>query len=382
MYVSKNKSSVSLLALAIMLAAPGCEQPNNPPAIPANPQPIQGSSITIPQVTLEWTGGDTDPEQVFYDIYFGKASPPPLLEAGLTEKSYELDNLEIRTTYYWKVVAQDIHGDTSAGPVWSFSTMGCDPYEPNNWFDEAFGPVDFGKKYQALISDQHDGDCFYFIPKNNGILDARLFDLPADYDLFLFDISENLIAFSQNGKLEDENVECYVTAWKKYYVMVSPCASCNTESCYSLELTLDTTTIEDSYEPNDYFDQAWGPLEFGKEYVSWIWNYNDYYDFYHFTPSQYGLLTIHLYSLPSNYDLYLYSNNYWDYYLTSSVNEGINDEWISYYVNAGEKYYALVVNNYGVPDSTDSYLIEVAFDSSYSMSQNKAGVKNWVTIQD
>lgn len=382
MYVSQIRKAALLLPLLIMLAVLACEQPNNPPAIPATPVPIQGTSITTSHVTLKWSGGDTDPEQVFYDIYFGKASPPPLLEAGLVEKSYEISNLESGTTYYWKIVAQDARGDTSLGPIWSFSTTGGDPYEPNNWFDEAYGPIDFGKKYQALVTDPHDGDCFYFFPKNNGMLDARLFDLPADYDLFLFDASENILACSQNGKLQDENINCYLTAWKKYYIMVSPCASCNTETPYSLELSLDTTTIEDSYEPNNYFDQAWGPMEFGKEYESWIWNYDDSYDFYYITPSQYGELAIHLYSLPSNYDLYLYSDNDWYYPLAGSENDGTNDEWIYYYVNSGEKYYALVYSGYGTPDSSNSYLLEVAFDSFYVKGQNKPGTKRWLTVTD
>ncbi|MFC2142027.1 hypothetical protein ACFLR7_03735, partial [Acidobacteriota bacterium] len=55
-----------------------------------------------------------------YDVYFGTSSPPPFV-TNVSSSSYDPGYLDYDTTYYWKVVAKNVCGETS-GPEWSFST--------------------------------------------------------------------------------------------------------------------------------------------------------------------------------------------------------------------------------------------------------------------
>ncbi len=96
---------------------------NQPPYQPANPQPANGSSGQDTAATLAWTGGDPDSgDVVSYDVYFGTTSPPALVQSGLSTTYYDPGSLNFLTSYYWRITSRDNHGDSSAGPLWSFAT--------------------------------------------------------------------------------------------------------------------------------------------------------------------------------------------------------------------------------------------------------------------
>ncbi|MGA9117539.1 MAG: FISUMP domain-containing protein [Bacteroidota bacterium] len=99
------------------------EAPNQPPDAPSNPSPPDGSLGQSPAVMLGWTCSDPDSDALTYDVYFGSSNPPDTLVS-----SNQPDTILARTglvsgaTYYWKVVAKDDRGDSTAGPAWSFTT--------------------------------------------------------------------------------------------------------------------------------------------------------------------------------------------------------------------------------------------------------------------
>ncbi|UCD13256.1 MAG: hypothetical protein JSW60_06775 [Thermoplasmatales archaeon] len=110
---------------------------NNPPYEPSNPCPPNGSTNWSCPGGICWTGGDPDGDKVYYDMYFGKTSPPPKIMSNITTNCTKPDYLEFNTTYYWKIVAWDEHGASTEGPIWSFTTMAnSPPYEPSNPFPE------------------------------------------------------------------------------------------------------------------------------------------------------------------------------------------------------------------------------------------------------
>ncbi len=110
--------------------------PDNPPSVPSAPNPsnhAQGVSITA---VLGWTGGDPDPgDTVTYDVYFGTTNPPPKILGNQTGTTYNPGTLQYQTTYYWKIVAWDNHGLSTAGPLWDFATeaeIDTPPYVPSD----------------------------------------------------------------------------------------------------------------------------------------------------------------------------------------------------------------------------------------------------------
>lgn len=97
---------------------------NNPPNEPNNPHPTNGS-IKVPiNVVLYWTGGDLDPGDIItYDVYFGDSLPiNNLVSNNISESYFELTELELNKTYFWKIVAWDNNGASTSGPNWSFTT--------------------------------------------------------------------------------------------------------------------------------------------------------------------------------------------------------------------------------------------------------------------
>lgn len=96
---------------------------NNPPFSPSIPVPGDSTTVIEQIAALFWTGGDPDAEDtVFYDIYFGTSTAPPLYMSGLSTASFASSILLQRgTTYYWKIISRDNHNVTAEGPVWSFT---------------------------------------------------------------------------------------------------------------------------------------------------------------------------------------------------------------------------------------------------------------------
>ena len=58
-----------------------------------------------------------------YDVYFGSQIHHPLSSTGITANTYHPGAMSFNTTYYWKIIVHDDHGNSTEGPVWSFSTM-------------------------------------------------------------------------------------------------------------------------------------------------------------------------------------------------------------------------------------------------------------------
>jgi hypothetical protein len=105
------------------------------PGIPVYTSPAPGSAGVSLTASLTFSAG---PFAHLYDIYFGTSANPPLLasdvplgptETASSPRVYELPPLAPATTYYWRVVAKTMALQTSAGPVWSFTT-GTGPVTP------------------------------------------------------------------------------------------------------------------------------------------------------------------------------------------------------------------------------------------------------------
>jgi hypothetical protein len=101
-----------------------------PPAQPCNPTPENGAVQVPKNTTLSWDGGDYDPgDVVTYDVYFGTNPDPPFIDQigpfawDDVHIVYTVTPLQASTRYYWKIVATDMQGASSHGPLWSFTTI-------------------------------------------------------------------------------------------------------------------------------------------------------------------------------------------------------------------------------------------------------------------
>jgi len=109
------------------ISLPGSEEPSGPlPYIPSNPSPKNGVTDASINPTLSWSGGDANGGNVAYDIYLDAGDNTPDTKiASITSAakniSYSVNNLQYKTTYYWRINARNGNGSVM-GPVWSFTT--------------------------------------------------------------------------------------------------------------------------------------------------------------------------------------------------------------------------------------------------------------------
>ncbi len=117
------------LAVFFMLTIFSCDKlkpsnsiKNDPPDAPSNPVPADGAVNQEISANITWDWNDVDGDSLTFDVYFDEAQEPALIESDRRESWYEPESLEYDHTYYWKVVADDGHGNQTAGPIWHFST--------------------------------------------------------------------------------------------------------------------------------------------------------------------------------------------------------------------------------------------------------------------
>ena len=96
---------------------------NNPPDKPTDPSPeSQCRNVSI-EVTLSWTGGDPDSgDTVVYDVYLDAVDASTLVAANQSSTTFNSGGLQNDVTYYWKIIATDGDRESTASPVWEFTT--------------------------------------------------------------------------------------------------------------------------------------------------------------------------------------------------------------------------------------------------------------------
>lgn len=146
---------------------------NNPPDIPSNPSPSNGTININTTVTISWTGGDSDPDDTLtYDIYFGTTSPPPKVIDNLTgPASYEFSSLNYNATYYWKIVSWDNHGASTGGPLWHFTTRQQNPPNAPLINGPTSGNAGEVYTYSFVAVDPEDDNIYYEIDWGDGQID-------------------------------------------------------------------------------------------------------------------------------------------------------------------------------------------------------------------
>jgi hypothetical protein len=188
-----------------------------------------------------------------------------------------------------------------------------DPYEPNDSMIQASGPLIPGQEYQAFVSDKSDVDFFYLEIEVPQTVNIALTDIPAgaDYDLYLVTGEEDVLSSSSSSGEEDEYIEYTTSSVGIFYILILPFHNFTETEPYTLLLDLapaPTPSGADTYEPNDTFEQAAGPLAFDQPYQAYIWDEGDI-DNYLLQVDNGAVIAVDLTDIPTvgDYDLFLYN---------------------------------------------------------------------------
>jgi hypothetical protein len=146
---------------------------NQPPYEPNNPNPADNAVEVNTDVTLSWSGGDPDGDEVTYDVWFAESGQVlELVAEDISETYFAVENLELETLYYWKIVASDSEYEIES-PVWSFTTRNEDIEENHNPTIENISNqrIKCNRNFRLLIdAEDEDNDNLTFYD-NTGLFD-------------------------------------------------------------------------------------------------------------------------------------------------------------------------------------------------------------------
>jgi len=228
---------------------------NRNPIVPYYPSPADTIDNRDIDVDLVWSGGDidcwdvgnTEHDEVEYDIYLGTNSNPSTkigntghFPADQIDISFDPGALEYDTQYYWKIVAIDSHGAETTSPVWSFRTK-----TQNADLDQYFTGEGY-EIYSGLHTDDSNNDDGWwcgqsFTPSKNYLSSIDLFlekkgNPDSNFDIYICDNSlgepntdNYLISMSVSPDYIDRSLswiefdffDVYVEPGETYYILTN-----------------------------------------------------------------------------------------------------------------------------------------------------------------
>lgn len=336
-----------------------------PPAC-SDPAGLSASSVTSSGATVSWgavSGANS------YDVQYKTTASSTWLNAatGTTSLSVNLSGLSASTSYDWRVRANCSSGSSNYA-TGQFTTQpisgGCTTnFEPNETQGAAAG-VATNTTHSAAITTTTDKDWYSFTISGTNNLNIALTNLPADYDLILYNSAGTELARSENGGTTSESIVTNSSAAGTYYVQVFGYnGALSTTVCYNLNIgaTPVSVTCPSTYDVSTNGTTGGAALVPFNTDIKGLISPSGDVDYYRFVITNGGTITITLTTLPGDYDLRLYNSS--GASLQSSENGGTSNETISRNVPAGT-YYARVVGWNGANSSTVCYTLRVALGTA------------------
>jgi Pregnancy-associated plasma protein-A/Secretion system C-terminal sorting domain len=225
--------------------------------LPVNPC-VAATNVSIKNITsnaalIAWSG-DTSNR---FSIEFRKqnASDWTILDVA-KKQTAALISLQSDTIYEFKINAYCIDNQMFVTKIFTFTTLQdltvCkDIFEPNDAFSNA-KPIYTNRTIMGVLSSKTDIDFYQFANTEGGkTLDISLKNLPADYDLYVYDRYKNLLSYATKNYLDDEQVTIHRAPVDLYYIRVLSRHGEHSPDCYHLKVTTsDTVALREDPKDN------------------------------------------------------------------------------------------------------------------------------------
>ncbi|MGN6605101.1 MAG: fibronectin type III domain-containing protein [Ginsengibacter sp.] len=204
------------------------------------PTGLTTSSITGSSATVSWMAASG---AINYDVDYTVAGANSWINVATatSSTSVNITGLNSSQNYDWRVRTNCSSG-SSAYAVSNFTTS-CDGYEPNNSINSAAAIGTGGITAQIAVS----GDVDYYSFSTSGNqknAQVTLTNLPANYDLTLYDNNGNVLQTSSNSGTTDERVFYNNKKPGTYYIKVAGATSADYSNtgCYTLTVNTSNST--------------------------------------------------------------------------------------------------------------------------------------------
>jgi uncharacterized protein (TIGR02145 family) len=155
---------------------------NSPPGIPLNPSPYNGEQHISTYVKLSWSCNDPDGDQLSYNVYLDTNDPPTTkISSNTVDTTIWKSVFKEGATYFWRVVANGNHGDSTMGPVWSFTTaltgIPCIGEPTVDYAGKTYNTVQIGT--QCWLKENLDVGTMIAgadTQKNNGVIEKHCYN--------------------------------------------------------------------------------------------------------------------------------------------------------------------------------------------------------------
>lgn len=228
------------------------------------PSGLAASSITSSTATISWTAvsGATS-----YNVQFRVVGTTTWTTGTVTSASASLSGLTASSNYEWQVQA-NCNGTLSAFASGTFTTLAAggttctDTYESNETRTTG-KTIAVNTDISAKIGTATDKDYFKFTTTTSAKnIKVVLDNLPADYDIRLYNSSGTQLAISQNSGTTAETIIRNTSSAATYYVQVYGYnGAFNATSCYRLRVDVSSSSFKTMSGADDIESMDLQPLE-------------------------------------------------------------------------------------------------------------------------
>jgi hypothetical protein len=247
-----------------LLSSNGCGTPA--PVLCGVPASLASSAITTTGAVVSWgaVSGATS-----YTLQYKLSTATTWTTvSGLTSTSYSLTGLASVATYNYQVNATCPAGTGNYSGTSSFTTLSASPtctdsYETNNSLNQA-KTIAVNTNILAKLTSSTDQDYFKFNNTTaNKNIKIELSTLPADYQVALYNPSNQLVASSLNAGTANEIIIYNTSTVGTYRVRVYKAGTTfNASYCYTLRANISASTfVRESGEDALAFENAEIPAQ-------------------------------------------------------------------------------------------------------------------------
>ena len=224
-----------------ILNSPGCGLVIQPIVYCAGAKNQIITNITENNASINWLVNTTTTDQQI--VFFEENKPTKIIiPLDGNTNSYSFQNLKSQTTYHVIISSTCKSGLVLNSDEIVFTTLAppaiycSDIYENNNTRVQS-KQIAPKVTITAVINDENDRDWFYFKTQAGTNYSIKLSNLPADYDLKIFNAQGKFINSSENDGTWDENID--FTALKSdsvFIVVYGYNGNSDSTNCYSLNV--------------------------------------------------------------------------------------------------------------------------------------------------